>query len=65
MAGNPVKKLGDFFVGSKQELKKVNWPTFEELRDSTVVVVVSILMLALFIGAVDFVLSKVIEVVIR
>jgi preprotein translocase subunit SecE len=65
MAGNPVKKLGQFFVDSRQELKKVNWPTFDELRDSTIVVVVSILLLGLFIGAVDFVLSKVVEVVIR
>jgi preprotein translocase subunit SecE len=65
MAGNPVKKLGQFFFDSRQELKKVNWPTFDELRDSTIVVVVSILLLGLFIGAVDFVLSKVVEVVIR
>lgn len=62
---NPIGKLGSFFVDSKQELKKVTWPTFEELRDSTIVVIISIVILAVFIGAVDFVLSKLIELVIK
>lgn len=62
---NPIAKLGTFFTDSKQELKKVTWPTFEELRDSTIVVIISILILALFIGAVDFVLSKLIELIIK
>ena len=65
MAGNPITKLGMFFVDAKQELKKVTWPTFEELLDSTIVVIISILILAVFIGAVDFVLSKLIELVIK
>lgn len=62
---NFAKKIGQFFVDSRQELKKVTWPTFEELRDSTIVVIVSMLILAVFVGAIDFLLSKVIEVVIR
>ena len=62
---NFAKKIGQFFVDSRQELKKVTWPTFEELRDSTIVVIVSMLILAAFVGAIDFLLSKVIEVVIR
>ncbi len=62
---NPVRKLASFFVDARQELKKVSWPTLDELRDSTIVVIVSIVLLAAFIGAVDFLLSKVIEVVIR
>jgi preprotein translocase subunit SecE len=62
---NFAKKIGQFFVDSKLELKKVTWPTFDELRDSTIVVIVSMLILAAFVGAIDFLLSKVIEVVIR
>ena len=60
-----MNKISEFFTEAKQELKKVAWPTFEELRDSTIVVIVSIVLLAAFIGAVDFVLSKIIEVVIK
>lgn len=60
-----MKRLVQFFTDAKQELTKVAWPTFDELRDSTIVVIIAILILGLFIGAVDFVLSKIIEVVIR
>ncbi|MBI1870056.1 MAG: preprotein translocase subunit SecE [Chlamydiae bacterium] len=65
MAENPAKKLVLFFTDAKQELKKVNWPTFQELKDSTIVVIIAVLLLGAFIGVIDFLLSKLIEMVIR
>ncbi|MBI1883248.1 MAG: preprotein translocase subunit SecE [Chlamydiae bacterium] len=62
---NPINKVGTFFLDARQELKKVNWPTLEELRSSTVVVIISIVLLAIFIGVIDLGLSKLIEMVIR
>lgn len=58
-------KIAEFFAGAKVELKKVSWPTKNELKDSTVVVIVSVLMLAFFVGVVDLVLSKIVELVIK
>jgi preprotein translocase subunit SecE len=39
------------------ELKKVSWPTREELRGSTLVVIVTVIILAVFIGVVDRILA--------
>jgi preprotein translocase subunit SecE len=46
-------------------MQKVAWPSKDELISSTIVVLVSTALLALFIGACDVVLSRVINVLIR
>lgn len=43
------------------ELKKVKWPTRKELLASTAVVIVLTLIVALFLGLVDFGLIKIIK----
>lgn len=40
-----------------QELKKVTWPTWDELKESTKVVIGFSIVMALFVGAIDFVLT--------
>ncbi len=45
-------------------MKKVSWPTFEELRGSTAVVMVLSLILIIFLFAVDFVLSRLVSVIL-
>jgi len=47
------------------ELKKVSWPTRRDLIDATWLILISSTFLGLFIGATDFVLSKIVGVVIR
>ncbi len=61
MIGKSKKFISEVIV----ELKKVSWSTKRELRDSTWVVLVSSVFLGVFIGVADFVLSKIIGVVIR
>jgi preprotein translocase subunit SecE len=39
------------------EIGKVSWPTRGELRDSTIVVIATVLIVAVFIGVVDRILS--------
>jgi len=47
------------FVGEvKQELTKVSWSTREEIIGATTVVITITAILAVFIGAVDLVLSS-------
>ncbi len=58
-------KFGKFLGQVKTEMQKVAWPSKDELISSTIVVLVSTLLLALFIGACDLVLSRVINVLIR
>jgi preprotein translocase subunit SecE len=47
------------------ELKKVSWPTRNEIIGSTIVVIISVAVMALFIGICDFIFSKAVQFVIR
>jgi preprotein translocase subunit SecE len=47
-----------FLKEVRQELKKVNWPTRQELVAYTVVVLVSVIVLTTFVFGLDFVFSK-------
>jgi preprotein translocase subunit SecE len=38
-------------------MKKVTWPSREELRGSTMVVIVMVILVSIFIGVVDRILS--------
>ena len=54
-----------FLVGVREELKQVSWPSREELVGSAVVVFVGVALLAVFISACDFLLSKAAQVLLR
>ena len=47
----------DFLREVKAELTKVNWPSQSELTGSTKVVIVLTIILAVFVGFIDFMLS--------
>ena len=57
--------VGRFIRETTQELKKVTWPTREGLIESTVMVIFTTFLMAVFIGGVDFVLSFLIRVLIQ
>ncbi len=46
------------------ELKKSTWPTRSELLDSTAVIVLSVVGLGVFIGVSDFVLLRLIRILL-
>jgi preprotein translocase subunit SecE len=47
------------------ESGKVSWPTRTELRDSTIVVIVAVLLVSFYVGVVDFILQYVMRWVFR
>lgn len=47
----------DFLVGVQKEFSKVVWPTRSELIGTTIIVLVLMIFFALYVGAVDFLLS--------
>ncbi|MFH1143204.1 MAG: preprotein translocase subunit SecE [Candidatus Eisenbacteria bacterium] len=54
------------FVGEvRTEMKKITWPPLSELRESTTVVIVSVLIITLFIAIIDFILNNVLNLLIR
>ncbi len=50
-------KIQDFFVSVWKEMKRVSWPTKKEVYGTTLVVVVTILIFAAYLGIVDLVLA--------
>jgi len=50
-------RLRNYVQETKEELKKCTWPSWDELKGSTVVVMISIAILAAFTMSADFVLS--------
>jgi preprotein translocase subunit SecE len=47
------------------EFKKVNWPSRQELLNSTAVVIVVTVVLAFFLGGVDIGLARIVERILR
>jgi len=52
----PISRIKGFTGEVKAEVLKCTWPTWPELRQSTVVVILSFLLLGLFVALSDFVL---------
>lgn len=51
-------KIKEFVGEVQKEMKKVSWPTKEQLKDSTVVVITTTAVLTVFVYAIDFVMDK-------
>ena len=58
---NPFRSVRIFSSELVAELKKASWPTREELKDSTIVVIVACALLGLFTSISDFALYQVVD----
>jgi preprotein translocase subunit SecE len=52
-------KIRNYVAETQEELKKCTWPSWEELKGSTVLVMITMALLGLFTIVVDFALSLV------
>lgn len=59
-----MKRIITFFKECVQELKKVSWPTKDDVWLSTKTVVVSVAVISLILGAVDYVLFYLVNLVL-
>jgi len=60
-----IQRIKEFVKDVRVEATKVSWPTRNELRDSTIVVIVTVVIIAVFVGLVDQVLSRGVEFLFR
>jgi len=60
-----VKKIVQFFKDSYAELRKVVWPSKDDVIASVKVVVVSTLVMAVVLGLIDFLLVAGIDLIFR
>jgi preprotein translocase subunit SecE len=58
---NPLIKAREFVTEVVTELKRSQWPSQKELMDSTLLVIVSMVLLGLFVSVVDRVFLKVVQ----
>jgi preprotein translocase subunit SecE len=50
-------------VGS--EMKRVSWPSREQLQESTIVTIVTVLVITVFVYAVDMIFSQIFSLIFR
>jgi preprotein translocase subunit SecE len=60
-----VDKAVQFFRDVRSELRKVTFPSRKETLASTVVVILAVFVIAVYLGVVDFALSRVISSILR
>ena len=56
-----MRKIQQYVSESVQELKQVTWPTWEELKGSTLVVMLFSVIMGFYIAGLDFVLSWIVN----
>ncbi|MFH1853232.1 MAG: preprotein translocase subunit SecE [Candidatus Neomarinimicrobiota bacterium] len=56
-----LKKIQQFLGEVQFEMKKVSWPTWDELRGSTFIVLSFSVLLGVFLFVVDIVLSRILN----
>ena len=59
-----MKKIFAFIMESIGELKKVNWPSKDDVVAQTIVVVVSLIVLSIVLGVMDFISSQIVQKII-
>ena len=58
-----IERIKIYLAETRTELKKVTWPSRQDLIDSTRVVIIATLIMTVFIGLVDQILSRIIKLV--
>jgi len=52
-----TSQLREFLKDVQTESAKVSWPSRQELRDSTIVVIITVIIVSAFVGIVDRILT--------
>ncbi len=56
-------KIIGFFTDIVKEMKKVTWPKREELKESTMVVILTSVIFAVFVYAVDKIINEGLKII--
>ena len=60
-----VTKTQEFVKDVRVEFTKVSWPSRQEVRDSTIVTIVTVLLLSVFIGLADRIMTFLMGLLLR
>nr|MDK2851432.1 preprotein translocase subunit SecE [Candidatus Cloacimonadota bacterium] len=56
-----LQTVSRFFRDVRSEMKSVSWPSREDLKEGTIVVIVMSAIVAIFLSVVDFGFSRILE----
>jgi len=59
-----LNELKTFFIEVRSELKKVTWPSWQEVRSTTIVVVATTFFFGFYLWGLDIVFSRVMSLVL-
>ena len=59
-----IVKVVGFINEVGLELKKSTWPTRSELQESTIVVIMSVIVLGVFVGLSDLILMRLLRLIL-
>ncbi len=61
----PIKdKIKGYISDVRQEMEKVSWPTWQEVKSSTWIVIALSCILAMFLFGVDQLLSRIVKAIL-
>ncbi len=63
-AAKPDNRIVSYFKATRGELRKVSWPTRKEATNLTLIVLAVTAGMAIFLGAVDFLFAKLIQLIV-
>ncbi|EKD62861.1 MAG: hypothetical protein ACD_52C00031G0007 [uncultured bacterium] len=61
---HPIKNTLGFLSEVKSEISKVTWPTRDEVTKLTLIVVAVSLIVGLYLGGLDYLFTKLLELII-
>ena len=59
------KRIARYFKDLKGEVKKVVWPTKEQVKNNTIVVLVTCAVAAIFVCCLDFIFSTLVQLLVE
>jgi len=57
-------RMSNYVVETREELKKCTWPSVDELKGSTVVVMITLALLGAYTVGIDFIVSQLIRLIL-
>ena len=57
------ERIRNFFSEVAKEMKKVSWPTKEQLRESTIVVIVTCVIISTIVFIIDQAMTQVMDLI--
>jgi preprotein translocase subunit SecE len=62
---NLFQKAINFIKEARAELRKVTWPNRKQLISSTIVVIITVALVAVFLGVVDLIFSRIVTIILQ